>query len=130
MAFSLVDKGNAHLDSAARVARDIVARYLGRPVAAPFLLNVNIPNLPYADIKGVKCTRHGKRHPSEPVVKMMNPRGEPIYWIGPAGQARVGGPGTDFHATSAGFVSVTPLQIDLTHNEQLEAVDQWLQATA
>lgn len=130
IAFSLVDKGNAHLDSAARIAHDIVARYLARPIVAPFLLNVNIPNLPYAEIKGVKCTRLGKRHPSEPVVKMMNPRGEPIYWIGPAGQARVGGPGTDFHATAAGHVSVTPLQIDLTHNEQLNEVEHWLQATA
>ena len=130
IAFSLVDKGNAHLESAARVAYDIVERYLRQPIAAPFLLNVNIPNLPYADIKGVQCTRLGKRHPSEPVVKMMNPRGEPIYWIGPAGQARVGGPGTDFHATATGYVSVTPLQIDLTHNEQLDTVDRWLQATA
>ena len=130
IAFSLVDKGNAHLDSAARVAHDIVARYLRRPIAAPFLLNVNIPNLPHAQIRGVQCTRLGKRHPSEPVVKMLNPRGDPIYWIGPAGQARVGGPGTDFHATASGYVSVTPLQIDLTHNEQLGAVSDWLQATA
>jgi 5'-nucleotidase len=130
IAFSLVDKGNAHLDSAARVAHDIVARYLSRPIAAPFLLNVNIPNLRHADIRGVQCTRLGKRHPSEPVVKMMNPRGEPIYWIGPAGRARVGGPGTDFHATATGYVSITPLQIDLTHDEQLDTVDQWLRATA
>ena len=130
IAFSLVDKGNAHLDSAARVAHDVVARYLRRPITAPFLLNVNIPNLPHAGIKGVQCTRLGKRHPSEPVVKMMNPRGEPIYWIGPAGQARVGGPGTDFHATMTGYVSVTPLQIDLTHNEQLDTVHEWLLATA
>jgi 5'-nucleotidase len=130
IAFSLVDKGGTHLDSAARVVRDIVARYLRQPIAAPFLLNVNIPNLPYGEIRGVQCTRLGKRHPSEPVVKMMNPRGEPIYWIGPAGRARVGGPGTDFHATADGYVSVTPLQIDLTHNEQLDAVDQWLRATA
>src|SRR5512141_964445 len=128
IAFSLVDKGNAHLDSAARVAHDIVARYLRRPIAAPFLLNVNIPNLPYAEVKGVQCTRLGKRHPSEPVVKMMNPRGEPIYWIGPAGSARVGGPGTDFHATGSGHVSVTPLQIDLTHREQLAEVAEWLKA--
>ena len=130
IAFSLVDKGNAHLDSAARTAHDIVARYLRRPIAAPFLLNVNIPNLPHAEMRGVQCTRLGKRHPSEPVVKMLNPRGEPIYWIGPAGQARVGGPGTDFHATASGYVSVTPLQIDLTHNEQIGAVSDWLQATA
>jgi 5'-nucleotidase len=107
-----------------------LARYTRRPIPAPFLLNVNVPNLPYEAIKGVQCTRLGKRHPSEPVVKMLDPRGEPIYWIGPAGQARVGGPGTDFHATAAGYVSVTPLQIDLTHTEQLGAVRDWLQATS
>ncbi len=127
IAFSMVDKGYAHVDTAARVANELVARYLRRPIEAPFLLNVNIPNLPYAELKGVQCTRLGKRHPSEPVVKMTNPRGEAIYWIGPAGSARVGGPGTDFHATSQGYVSVTPLQIDLTHDEQLEAVSEWLQ---
>src|SRR5512137_481687 len=86
IAFSQVEKGHAHLDAAARVAGDVVARYLRRPIAAPFLLNVNIPNLPHAQIRGVQCTRLGKRHPSEPVVKMLNPRGEPIYWIGPAGR--------------------------------------------
>ena len=127
IAFSLVDKGYAHLDSAARIAHDVVARYQRRPIAAPFLLNVNIPNLPYAEIRGLQCTRLGKRHPSEPVVKMMNPRGEPIYWIGPAGPARVGGPGTDFHAVASGYVSITPLQIDLTHDEQLPAVASWLE---
>jgi 5'/3'-nucleotidase len=126
MAFSLVDKGYAHLDTAAQMAHQIVARLARRPLAAPFLLNVNVPNLPAGEIKGVQCTRLGKRHPSEPVVRMMNPRGEPIYWIGPAGPARVGGPGTDFHATAAGYVSVTPLQIDLTHDEQLPAVADWL----
>jgi 5'-nucleotidase len=129
-AFSLVDKGYAHLDSAAKVAHDIVARYIQRPLQAPFLLNVNIPNLPAGELKGVQCTRLGKRHPSEPVVRMLNPRGEPIYWIGAAGQARVGGPGTDFHATAAGFVSVTPLQIDLTHDKQLTAVADWLKGSA
>jgi 5'-nucleotidase len=130
IAFSLVDKGHAHLDGAACVAADIVARYVRQPIAAPFLLNVNIPNLPYEQIKGVQCTRLGKRHPSEPVVRMLNPRGEPIYWIGPAGQAREGGPGTDFHATASGYVSVTPLQIDLTHTGQLALIGDWLQATA
>jgi 5'-nucleotidase len=130
IAFSLVDKGYAHLDSAARVAHDIVARLVRRPLAPPFLLNVNIPNRPYAEVRGVLGTRLGKRHPSEPVVKMLNPRGEPIYWIGPAGGARESGPGTDFHATAAGYVSVTPLQIDLTHDEQLPAVTDWLKDPA
>src|SRR5512147_2396254 len=92
IAFSLVDKGFAHLDSAAAVAGEIVQRYLRSPIPAPFLLNVNVPNLPRDQIRGIVSTRLGKRHPSEPVVKMLNPRGEPIYWIGAVGKARVGGP--------------------------------------
>jgi 5'-nucleotidase len=127
IAFSLVDKGYAHLDSAAAMAAEVVRRYVARPMPGPFLLNVNIPNRPVADIRGIVATRLGKRHPSEPVVRSENPRGEPIYWIGPAGGAKEGGPGTDFHATASGFVSVTPLQIDLTHNGQLEGVRAWLQ---
>lgn len=126
IAFSLLDRGFEHLDAAADVARKLVERYIKRPIAEPFLLNVNVPSLPHDQIRGIIGTRLGKRHPSEPVVRMTDPRGEPIYWIGPAGRAREGGPGTDFHATASGYVSVTPLQIDLTHNEQLKSVSDWL----
>ncbi|HVG05018.1 MAG TPA: 5'/3'-nucleotidase SurE [Burkholderiaceae bacterium] len=126
IAFSLLDRGFEHLDVAAETAREIVQRYVDHPIARPFLLNVNVPSVPRDQIKGIVGTRLGKRHPSEPVVRMMNPRGEPIYWIGAAGAAREGGPGTDFHATAAGYVSVTPLQIDLTHTEQLKSVSEWL----
>lgn len=128
MAFSLVDKGYAHLDAAAEMAAEVVRRHLERPLAGPFLLNVNIPNRPLAELKGIAATRLGKRHPSEPVVRAVNPRGEPIYWIGAAGGAKEGGPGTDFHAVTDGFVSVTPLQIDLTHLGQLDGVRNWLKA--
>ena len=129
MAFSLVDKGYAHLDTAAAIAAEVVRRHFERPLTVPFLLNVNIPNRPLDEIKGIAATRLGKRHPSEPVVCAANPRGEPIYWIGPAGAAREGGPGTDFHAVTEGFVSVTPLQIDLTHTTQLDGVRRWLEST-
>lgn len=129
MAFSLIDKGYEHLDTAAAMATEVVRRHLERPLPGPFLLNVNVPNRPLAEIKGIMATRLGKRHPSEPVVCTQNPRGEPIYWIGPAGAAREGGPGTDFHATADGYVSVTPLQIDLTHLQQLDGVRTWLQRT-
>jgi 5'-nucleotidase len=127
MAFSLIDKGYAHLESAAAMAAAIVRRYVEQPLPGPFLLNVNIPNRPLDEIQGIVATRLGKRHPSEPVVRAVNPRGEPIYWIGAVGAAREGGPGTDFHATAAGFVSVTPLQIDLTHTGQLDGVRSWLE---
>jgi 5'-nucleotidase len=127
IAFSHVDKGHAHLDAAAEVAAEVVARFLAEPLTAPILLNVNIPNRPRNELRGMRVTRLGKRHHSEPVVRSADPRGEPIYWIGAAGVAKDAGPGTDFHAVENGYVSITPLQIDLTHCGQIETVEQWLQ---
>jgi 5'-nucleotidase len=122
LAFSLIDKGWHHLDAAARVARALVEQVLREPPAStPWLLNVNIPNRPDADSASVVVTRLGRRHASEPVIRQSNPHGEPIYWIGPAGDAREAGAGTDFHATALGKVSVTPLQVDLTDHAALGA---------
>lgn len=125
IAFSQVDKGWKEVKAAARVARDIVERRFDE-LQKPFLLNVNIPNLPYEDIKGYVATRLGKRHQSEGVIQMTDPYGRQMYWIGPAGTAKDGGEGTDFHATVNHFVSVTPLQIDLTHRAQLTALNKGL----
>jgi 5'-nucleotidase len=126
IAFSHVDKGHEHLDAAAQVAADLVERFVRAPLAGPVLLNINIPNRPLDELRGLRVTRLGKRHHSEPVIRSANPQGEPIYWIGPAGVAKDAGPGTDFHAVENGYVSVTPLQIDLTHRGQIGAVEQWL----
>ena len=126
IAFSLVDKGWAHLDGAAHWAGLLLQRYLEAPLPRSLLLNVNLPNRAVADVPGWVATRLGKRHPSEPVIRAENPRGEPIYWIGAAGGARDAGPGTDFHATAEGWVSVTPLNIDLTHTGQLPQIRTWL----
>lgn len=125
IAFSQVEKGWAHVDSAARVARDIVEHGFGM-LPKPYLLNVNIPNLPYDQLRGWRATRLGKRHESEPVIKATDPHGRDIYWIGPAGRARDAGEGTDFDAVATGHVSVTPLQVDLTHNHQLEILKKGL----
>jgi 5'-nucleotidase len=125
IAFSQVDKGWKEVKTAARVARDFVERRFDE-LQKPFLLNVNIPNLPYDDIKGYVATRLGKRHQSEGVIQMTDPYGRQMYWIGPAGTAKDGGEGTDFHATANRFVSVTPLQIDLTHQAQLAALSKGL----
>ncbi|OWW20891.1 5'/3'-nucleotidase SurE [Noviherbaspirillum denitrificans] len=125
IAFSQVEKGWAHIDSAARIARDFVERDFGM-LQLPYLLNINIPNLPYDQIKGVRATRLGKRHESEPVIKTLDPHGREIFWIGPAGKAKDAGEGTDFNAVGQGYVSVTPLQIDLTHNAQLEVLKKGL----
>ena len=103
------------------MARAIVEQVLRTPGAqAPWLLNVNIPNRADADRVPVVVTRLGRRHASEPVIVQQSPRGEPIYWIGPAGDAREAGAGTDFHATAEGRVSLTPLQVDLTDHATIE----------
>ena len=115
IAFSQVHKGWGELDAAAATARSIIDAVLaGGPPAAPWLLNVNIPNRADALALPRQITRLGRRHASEPVITQINPRGETIYWIGPAGDAREAGAGTDFHATANGMVSITPLQVDLT----------------
>ncbi|MFZ6872760.1 5'/3'-nucleotidase SurE [Undibacterium sp. Di27W] len=122
IAFSQTEKGWTHLDAAARVALEMVQR--GFPeLPQPFLLNVNIPNLPFEKIQGVRKSRLGKRHSSEPVIHMIDPHGRDIYWIGPPGAARDASAGTDFDTTNRHFVSVTPLQIDLTNTRQLADLD-------
>ena len=126
IAFSQVEKGRTHLDAAARIARDIVERGFGM-LQTPYLLNANIPNLPYGEIRGIRAARLGKRHESEPVIRTQDPHGREIFWIGPAGKAKDAGEGTDFHVAANGYVSITPLQIDLTHASQLEILKKGLQ---
>ncbi len=118
IAFSQVAHGWEHVDAAARLARDIVLRRFDE-LDAPYLLNVNIPNLPYEQLGTLRATRLGRRHQAEPVIRGTDPRGREIFWIGPPGACRDAGEGTDFHATAQGEVSITPLQIDLTHTRQL-----------
>jgi 5'-nucleotidase len=125
IAFSQVEYGWAHLDAAARLARDIVLRRFDA-LQKPYLLNVNIPNLPYPELGSVVATRLGRRHSAEPVIRASDPRGREIFWIGPPGGTRDAGPGTDFHAAAHGQVSVTPLQIDLTHKAELAALAKGL----
>lgn len=125
IAFSLVEKGWQHLDAAARVARKVVEQQLSRPLPDNTLLNVNIPCAPYEALNGLRVTRLGKRHPSEPVVRSTTPYGDPVYWIGPVGGVSDASPDTDFGAIEALCVSVTPLRFDLTHHEQLDSVRRW-----
>ena len=123
LAFSQVERGWVELQAAARTVHAIIEQVLAAgPGRAPWLLNVNIPNRPDVDLAPRVVTRLGRRHASAPVIRQMNPRGEAIYWIGPAGDAREAGEGTDFHATAQGSVSITPLQVDLTAHA---ALDDW-----
>ena len=126
IAISLTSFEGRNFAAAGRVARELVERYTSKPINQPVLLNVNIPDIPYEELKGIEVTRLGRRHKAEPVVKMVSPRNETMYWIGAAGAAADAGPGTDFNAVERGFVSVTQLQVDLTQAAQLPAIRQWL----
>ena len=126
VAVSLVGKEFTHYRSAARIAAEIVGRLARAPFGAPVLLNVNVPDVPYESIAGIEVTRLGRRHKAQPVIPGKNPRGETVYWVGPAGAAREAGPGTDFNALERGAVSVTPLQVDLTHGNQIPLVSKWI----
>ncbi|PWI34606.1 5'/3'-nucleotidase SurE [Vibrio albus] len=124
IAFSLV--GREHFATAARVVRSIVEQHLKTPIPTNRLLNVNIPDVTYAELKGQQVTRLGARHHAESMLKQKDPRGHDIYWLGPPGKEQDSGPGTDFHAIEHKMVSVTPMQVDLTAHESLESVNHWL----
>jgi 5'-nucleotidase len=126
IAFSQAERGWGELDAAASTARSIIMQLLQSPPArGPWLLNVNIPNRADAQRLPRVITRLGRRHASEPVILQTSPRGETMYWIGPAGDAREAGEGTDFHAAANGKVSITPLQVDLTDHAQLPTWRDW-----
>ncbi|WP_303783875.1 5'/3'-nucleotidase SurE [Azovibrio restrictus] len=126
MAVSLVGKEATHFATAGRIARELAERFIAQPISEPVLLNVNVPDLPAAELRGLQVTRLGKRHKAEPVVRIRSPRHETMYWVGAAGAAQDAGEGTDFYAVAAGYASVTPLQVDLTHQQQLSRIRSWL----
>lgn len=117
-----------HWATAARAACVLVQRLCAYPLPPDTILNVNVPDLPWEELAGFKATRLGNRHRAEPVYKASDPRGRPVYWVGPAGPEQDAGEGTDFHALRAGYVSVTPLQVDLTRYKALDTVQDWLLA--
>lgn len=130
VAFSLCTwPGSArHFDTAARVAQTLVAALLQRPLDAALILNVNVPDVPYEALAGFASARLGFRHRSDALLPAQDPKGNRVYWIGPAGEGADAGSGTDFHAVANRFVSVTPLSIDLTRHAALPTIERWLQA--
>ena len=127
IAFSQIDKGWAELESAAKVASTVVERFLAADrEAGPVLLNVNIPNMPFDRLQGIRATRLGRRSCADDVICEMSPRGFPIYWLGAAGKPADAAEDTDFWATQHGFVSVSPLQTDLTNHRQVAMAHDWV----
>jgi len=126
IAVSLCSKVGGHFETAARVALELVRVIERQALREPLLLNVNVPDVPYDELRGRVVTRLGKRHKAEAVVRTQTPRNETVYWVGAAGAAQDAGEGTDFYAVANNQVSITPLQIDLTHNAQLPLIRSWL----
>jgi 5'-nucleotidase len=126
IAVSLCSRAAVNFETAAQVTLELVQMIQRQKSREPLLLNVNVPDVLYAELRGKVVTRLGKRHKAESVVRTVTPRNETVYWVGAAGEAQDAGEGTDFYAVSHNQVSITPLQIDLTHNAQLPLIRNWL----
>ncbi|MBS4052031.1 MAG: 5'/3'-nucleotidase SurE [Methylomonas sp.] len=130
VAISLAGSDPKHFDTAAQVAVVLLKKIQNHPLPDDTLLNVNVPDLPFDQLKGFQSTRLGQRHKAEAVIRSSDPRGQTIYWVGPPGSEQDAGPGTDFDAIRNGYVSVTPLQLDLTRFDRLEGLREWLTTEA
>lgn len=126
IAVSLVGREEKNYEAAAKITADILIKLQQQPLPNDTILNINVPDLPLSAIKGIKATRLGYRQPSMPMVPTPSPRGKMVYWVGAAGKSDDGGEGTDFAAIREGYVSVTPIQTDMTRHGQIDALSQWL----
>ena len=128
IAISLASSGEqlTHFETAAQVAVTLLQKLIEKPLPKDTTLNVNVPDVALQDLKGYQATRLGQRHKSESMVKGKDPRGRLLYWVGPPGAEQDAGPGTDFYAVASGYVSVTPLQLDLTWYERINQLSSWL----
>lgn len=127
IAISLAGNGAAHFDTAAKVAQTLITQLQSDPLPQDTILNINVPDVHWDELRGFAATRLGHRHKAEPVICDRDPRGREIYWVGPPGAEQDAGPGTDFHAVRSGYVSVTPIQVDLTRHERVDQVQNWLE---
>ncbi|TAK75983.1 MAG: 5'/3'-nucleotidase SurE [Gammaproteobacteria bacterium] len=128
IAISLAGPRCAHYETAAQVAKILVERLRETPLSFDTIMNVNVPDMPFTELKGIQVTRLGTRHKAEPTVKALDPRGRKIYWVGQPGPEQDAGPGTDFYAVNAGYVSITPLHLDLTQYKVIDELSGWAES--
>ena len=126
IAVSLTSKKGQNFQTAARIVSEIVEHLDEHPIAADQILNINVPDIPYDEIRGIEVTRQGRRHRAESMVKDTDPFGREVFWYGPVGTEQDAGPGTDFHAIANGYCSVTPLSVDMTAYQSMDEMQQWL----
>lgn len=126
LAVSQLGNNPQHYVTAAEVAKQMVLRLQAEPLPAKTILNINVPDVLLNELQGFAVTRLGTRHIAEPTVQAVDPRGAPIYWVGPTGPEQDAGVGTDFYAVNNNQVSITPLQLDLTHYSAFEQLSNWV----
>ena len=126
IAVSMDSYAPEHYETGAKVVLQLLTILSKAAFASNTILNINVPDIPWSDVKGFKATRLGSRHKAEGVIVQDDPRGDPMYWVGPPGAAQDAGEGTDFHAVRSHYVSITPLQIDLTRYDSLAELESWL----
>ena len=126
IAISMSQHNPTHFETAARVAVELIQHHIKHGFSSATLLNVNVPDIPYEELAGRSITRLGKRHKAEPVIQLKTPRNETVYWVGAAGTPNDGGEGTDFYAVANNYVSISPIQVDLTKHSQLAELKSWL----
>ncbi|WP_179958520.1 5'/3'-nucleotidase SurE [Coxiella endosymbiont of Amblyomma sculptum] len=126
LAVSLVGERFSYHETAAEVTRRLIKHIVKDSLPPNTILNINVPDLPYRELRGFRITRLGARHRSEPIVRQIDPRGRPIYWVGAAGAEQDAGPGTDFFAINSQCVSITPLRVDLTYYEAFDQLANWV----
>ena len=125
IAVSLAGEHMRHYQTAASIIRSIIENLGVNPLPNSSILNINVPDLPLSEIQGVQMTRLGARHLARPMLESANPRGQPVYWVGLPGEMQDAGIGTDYFAVNSGYVSVTPLQLDLTKYEEVMTLQPW-----
>ncbi len=130
LAVSLAGHEGKHFETAVKVVQRLIEQIHLSDLPIDTLLNVNVPDLPWAQIKGMQATRLGHRHKAEPVIKAKDPRGRNIYWVGPPGKEKDEGEGTDFYAIKHDYVSITPIRVDLTQHKSVSKVASWLNCEA
>lgn len=126
MAISLAGENPVHYETAVQIVKQLIGNLQRHPITPDMLLNVNIPDRAYADLQGMEITRLGHRHKSEPALRTKDPRGRDVFWVGPVGSEEDAGPGTDFYAVRHGYVSITPMQVDLTRYSSMDTLAAWL----
>ena len=126
IAVSICGKSEANYQTAAIVTARIIKRLKENPLPSDQILNINVPDVPLAQLKGIKVTRLGHRHKAETMKKMQDPWNRDIYWYGTLGSELDCGPDTDFHAISEGYASVTPITIDMTAYKSMQQMTEWM----